>query len=301
MQNKTRTALIAYAFLAPALILLAVFTFYPVIYGSYLGFTEYKAAQFAAGEAPRFIGIQNFITLFQDELFITGLWNSVKYIAIVPALQVAALAIAVAVNRKLPFMGFFRAAYYIPVITSIATAAVMWDWVFQKEGILNWVLQSLHFINSNSAFGWLNNEYTAIWALMLVTFWRGFGFYMVLYMGGLQAVPAEVEEAANLDGATPFQTFWLVIVPMMRPTLLLCSLLSTFAAIRVLDEPLTFTPGGGPLNSTYTALMYVYQKAFNGFNFDYGVASAAGLIIAVVGIGLSIVQFRLNREGEERA
>lgn len=301
MQNKTRTALIAYAFLAPALLLLAVFTFYPVIYGSYLGFTEYRAAQFAAGEAPRFIGIQNFISLFQDELFLKGLWNSIKYIAIVPALQIAALAIAVAVNRKLPFMAFFRAAYYVPVITSIATAAVMWDWIFQKEGTLNWVLQGLHFINSNSAFGWLNNEHTAIWALMLVTFWRGFGYYMVLYMGGLQAVPEEVEEAAHLDGATPFQTFWLVIVPMMRPTLLLCSLLSTFAAIRVLDEVVALTPGGGPLNSTYTALMYVYQKAFDGFNFDYGMASAAGLIIAVLGIGLSILQFRLNREGEERA
>lgn len=296
MQNKTRTALIAYAFLAPALILLAVFTFYPVIYGSYLGFTEYKAANFAAGEAPKFIGLQNFINLFQDELFLTGLWNSVKYIAIVPALQIAALAIAVAVNRKLPFMSFFRAAYYIPVITSIATAAVMWDWIFQKEGTLNWVLTSLNFINEKTAFGWLNNEHTAIWALMLVTFWRGFGYYMVLYMGGLQAVPEEVEEAAYLDGATPFQTFWLVIVPMMRPTLLLCSLLSTFAAIRVLDEVVALTPGGGPLNSTYTALMYVYQKAFDGFNFDYGMASAAGLIIAVLGIGLSVVQFRLNKE-----
>lgn len=296
MQNKTRTALIAYAFLAPALILLAVFTFYPVIYGSYLGFTEYGAKNLMSGVPPKWVGLQNFFALFKDELFLIGIWNSIKYIAIVPALQIAALAIAVAVNRKLPFMSFFRAAYYIPVITSIATAAVMWDWIFQKEGTLNWVLMSLNFINEKTAFGWLNNEHTAIWALMLVTFWRGFGYYMVLYMGGLQAVPEEVEEAAYLDGATPFQTFWLVIVPMMRPTLLLCSLLSTFAAIRVLDEVVTLTPGGGPLNSTYTALMYVYQKAFDGFNADYGMASAAGLIIAVLGIGLSVVQFRLNKE-----
>lgn len=301
MQNKPRTILVAYAFLAPALILLAVFTFYPVIYGSYLGFTEYKAANFAAGEMPRFIGIQNFITLFHDPLFITSIWNSVKYLAVVPLLQIAALAISVVVIRNLPLMSVFRAAYYLPVITSIATAALMWDWIYQKEGTLNWVLQGLHVISTNSAFGWLNNEHTAIWALMLVTFWRGFGYYMVLYMGGLQAVPGEVQEAANLDGATPFQTFWLVIVPMMRPTILLCSLLSTFAAIRVLDEVVTLTPGGGPLNSTYTALMYVYQKAFNGFNFDYGLASAAGLIIALIGIGLSVLQFRLNKEGGEKA
>ncbi|MFD1732879.1 carbohydrate ABC transporter permease [Deinococcus malanensis] len=129
---------------------------------------------------------------------------------------------------------------------------------------------------------------------MLVTFWRGFGYYMVLYLAGLQGIPAELDEAARLDGASPWQRFWRVTVPLMKPTILLCTLLSTISALRVLEEVLVLT-GGGPLNSTYTALMYVYAKAFQGFNFDYGLASAAGLVVALVALALSMLNLRLLR------
>jgi putative chitobiose transport system permease protein len=177
--------------------------------------------------------------------------------------------------------------------------------VYSKDGVLNWGLKFMVGIVNAVAkvfggklefetFGWLNNPDTAIWAIMLVTFWRGFGYYMVLYLGGLQAIPLELEEAARLDGATPSQTFWRVTVPLMRPTILLCSLLSTLAAIRVLEEIIVFT-NGGPLNSTYTSLMYVYNKAF-GSKFAFGTASAAGLLIAIVGFFLSYLNFRLTRE-----
>ena len=292
-----RDTLLSYAFLAPALILLAVFTFYPLAYGSYLGFTEYGGARFAQGLAPKWIGLENFRTLAADPLFLTSLWNSVRYLVIVPVLQLASLAVAVLVNKNLPGMAFFRAAYYVPVVTSISLAAVMWDWVYNKDGTLNWVLENAHVLSQSSAFGWLNNEYTAFWAVMLVTFWRGFGYYMVLYLAGLQSIPAELEEAAVLDGASAWKRFWSITVPLMKPTILLCSLLSTIAALRVLEEVLVLT-NGGPLNSTYTALMYVYSKAFQGFNFDYGLASAAGLVVAVVALLLSVVNFRLFRESD---
>ena len=133
---------------------------------------------------------------------------------------------------------------------------------------------------------------------MLVTFWRGFGYYMVLYLAGLQAIPEELEEAAILDGASAWQRFWRVTVPLMRPTILLCTLLSTIAALRVLEEVLVLT-NGGPLNSTYTALMYVYAKAFQGFHFDYGVASAAGLVVALVALLLSALNFRFFHREEQ--
>lgn len=292
-----RDTLLSYGFLAPALILLTLFTFYPLAYGSYLGFTEYGGARFAQGLAPKWIGLENFRTLAADPLFLTALGNSVKYLVIVPVLQLASLSVAVLVNKNLPGMAFFRAAYYIPVVTSISLAAVMWDWVYNKEGTLNWALGVLHLIPEGSFFGWLNNEQTAFWAVMLVTFWRGFGYYMVLYLAGLQGIPAELEEAAVLDGANSWKRFWSITVPLMKPTILLCSLLSTIAALRVLEEVLVLT-NGGPLNSTYTALMYVYSKAFQGFNFDYGLASAAGLVVAVVALLLSVVNFRLFREGD---
>jgi putative chitobiose transport system permease protein len=288
------TSLIAYAFLLPALVLMGLFTFYPVLYGSYLGFTEYTAANLGSGEPPKWVGLENLKFVLSDPLFQTGIWNSVKYLLVVPVLQIASLAIAVLVNRKLPFMTFFRAGYYIPVITSISLAAVMWDWMFQKDGFLNWSLRLLHVLNWENRFGWLLNEHTALWAIMLVTFWRGFGYYMVLYLAGLQSIPSELEEAATLDGANAWQRFWKITVPLMRPTLLLCSLLSTIAATRVLEEVLVFT-NGGPLNSTYTALFYVYNKSL-GLDFDYGKASAAGLIIAIIGFALSYFNFRVNRE-----
>ncbi|SMB79272.1 carbohydrate ABC transporter permease [Deinococcus hopiensis] len=298
MRPSWRDTLLSYTFLAPALVLLALFTFYPLAYGTYLGFTEYNGARFGQGLGPKWIGLQNFKTLFADPLFVTSLINSVKYLLVVPALQFASLAVAVMVNRELPGMAFFRAAYYVPVVTSISLAAVMWEWVYNREGTLNWVLSSLHLLPRQQAFGWLNNEATAFFAVMLVTFWRGFGYYMVLYLAGLQNIPAELEEAARLDGASPWQRFWKLTVPMMRPTILLCTLLSTIGALRVLEEVLVLT-GGGPLNSTFTSLMYVYSKAFQGFNFDYGLASAAGLVVALVALALSLVNFRLFRDSGE--
>ncbi len=298
MQVHWRQSLMSYTFLAPALILLAVFTFYPLLYGAYLGFTEYSGARFANHLPPQWVGLRNFETVLGDPLFRTALANSVKYLLVVPALQLASLAVAVLVAKNIPGIALFRAAYYVPVITSVSLAAVMWEWVFNREGTLNWLLRALHLTTPEAAFGWLNSEQWAFWAVMLVTFWRGFGYYMVLYLAGLQAIPEELEEAAILDGASAWQRFWRVTVPLMRPTILLCSLLSTIAALRVLEEVLVLT-NGGPLNSTYTALMYVYAKAFQGFDFDYGVASAAGLVVALVALLLSALNFRFFHREEQ--
>lgn len=302
MLKFLRGAPVSYLFLLPALVLLVVFTLYPVLYGCYLGFTKYTAVNFATRTPPEWVGLGNFRTLAGDELFHISVFNSVKYLLVVPALQVASLAVAVLVNRQLPGIAFFRAAYYVPVITSISLAAVMWDWIYNKDGVLNWLLKGLHLMSPDSNLSWLLDPNTAFWAIMLVTFWRGFGYYMVLYMAGLQNIPAELEEAARLDGASPWQSFWRITVPLMQPTILLCTLLSTLSAIRVLEEVLVFTNGtGGPLNSTYTALLYVYKKSFGGLDFNYGLASAAGLVVAVIALVLSVLNFRLFREGSVRA
>ncbi|MFD1732878.1 carbohydrate ABC transporter permease [Deinococcus malanensis] len=151
----------SYAFLAPALLLLLAFTFYPLAYGTYLSFTEYTGARFARGLEPRWVGLQNFRTLLADPLFLTSLGNSLKYLLVVPALQLASLAVAVLVNRQLPGITLYRAAYYIPVVTSVSLAAVMWEWVYHREGTLNWALTALHLLPREGTFGWLNNESTA--------------------------------------------------------------------------------------------------------------------------------------------
>jgi len=297
MKPLPHTTLLAFTFLAPALLLLGVFTFYPMIYGVYLGFTEYGGARFAQGLGPKWVGLDNFRALAGDELFWKGIFNSLRYLLVVPVLQLASLAVAVLVNTQIPGIAFFRGAFYVPVVTSISLAAVMWEWVYNKDGTLNWLLERLHVFAAGQGLSWLGNESTALYAVMFVTFWRGFGYYMVLYLAGLQGIPGELEEAARLDGATRWQLFWKITVPLMRPTILLCSLLSTIAALRALEEIVVLT-NGGPLNSTYTSLMYVYSKAFQGFNFDYGLASAAGLVVSVVALGLSFVNFRFF--GEQR-
>jgi putative chitobiose transport system permease protein len=288
---------IALAFLAPALVLLSVFTFYPVLYGTYLAFTDYTAASLGKGIGPVWNNFQNFNKVFSDPLFTIGILNSLKYLIVVPILQIFSLAIAVLVNRNLPAMAFFRSAYYVPVITSISVASTMWEWVYNRDGLINWVLGILGLVNQQSSFSWLGNPSTALYAIMFVTFWRGFGYYMVLYLSGLQNIPTELEESARLDGANPWQIFWFIIIPLMRPTILLCSLLSTISALRVLEEILVFNPEGGPLNSTYTALLYVYRKALGGLDFDYGQASAAGLVIALVGFAFSYLNFRITKGG----
>ena len=298
MKPLPHTTLLAFTFLAPALLLLGVFTFYPMIYGVYLGFTEYGGARFAQGLGPKWVGLDNFRALAGDELFWKGIFNSLRYLLVVPVLQLASLAVAVLVNTQIPGIAFFRGAFYVPVVTSISLAAVMWEWVYNKDGTLNWLLEKLHVFSAGQGLSWLGNENTALYAVMFVTFWRGFGYYMVLYLAGLQGIPGELEEAARLDGATRWQLFWKITVPMMRPTILLCSLLSTIAALRALEEIVVLT-NGGPLNSTYTSLMYVYSKAFQGFNFDYGLASAAGLVVSIVALGLSFVNFRFF--GEQRS
>ncbi|WP_309572699.1 sugar ABC transporter permease, partial [Deinococcus sp.] len=280
--------LIAYAFMLPFLILLVMYHTWPVFFGTFLAFTKYNIIS-----PPQWVGLDNFRGLLQDEQFWSGLRNSLKYILIVPVIQVISILVALLVNRPLKGITFFRTAYYVPAITSFAVVGLIWNWMYQQGGPVNAVLITLGLMKEDR--GLLNNPATALLAVMFVTLWKGIGYYMVLYLAGLQSIPAELEEAAVLDGAGAWQRFWGITVPLMRPTILLCSLLSTIAALRVLEEVLVLT-NGGPLNSTYTALMYVYFKAFQGFDFNYGLASAAGLVVAVIALALSIVNFRLFRD-----
>jgi putative chitobiose transport system permease protein len=281
-----RSTFIGYAFLAPALVLLGVFTFYPMGYGIYLSFTKYNIIN-----PPEWIGLQNFYTLQENPVFWKSLLNSVKYLLIVPCIQLACLFLAVQVNRKLPAMSFFRSTFYVPVVTTISVVGVMWNWMYAEAGSVNWLLLALGIIDN--PVSWLNDPDTALYAVMFVTFWSGLGYYMVLYIAGLQAIPSEIDEAARLDGANGWQRFWRITVPLLKPTILLCVLLSTIAAVRVLNEIVVLTRGG-PANSTYTALYYMYDKAFR--SFKMGEASAASLIVMAVCILLSLVQFRLLSE-----
>lgn len=285
---KLRNTLIAYGFLLPALVLMGIYTFFPIVFGTYLGFTEYNVIT-----PPRFVGLENFRTLLGESYFWSGLWNSIRYILVVPVIQLVSIAVAMLVNRQLPGIGGFRTAYYIPVVSSFAVVGLMWGWMYDQFGPVNFVLKTLGLVKNPTNL--LLNPASALYAVMFVTLWKGIGYYMVLYLAGLQSIDRSYEEAALIDGANRWQVFWNVTLPLLRPIVLICSLLSTISAIKVFEEIFVMT-GGGPAGSTYTALYFIYSKAFQ--DFKYGEAAAAGLVVAVVSLFFSILNFKYTRGGQ---
>lgn len=285
MRAETREALRAWLFLAPALLLLGMFTFWPVLWGSFLAFTEYNFLT-----PPKWVGLANFEDLFADPVFFISMKNSLLYLLIVPAIQLGAIALAVLVNNGLPGIRAFRAAFYLPVVTSVSVVGIMWGWMYNEQGLINAVLQWLHVISE--PIGWLSDDRIALFSVMLVTLWRGLGWYMVLYLAALQSIPADVDEAAVLDGANRWQRFWCITIPMIMPTILLCTVLSTLSAVKVLEEVLIMTKGG-PVSSTYTGLYYAYDQGIRAFNFPR--ALAASLVVSVFCIALAWLNFKFIR------
>jgi putative chitobiose transport system permease protein len=283
--RRTPHALRPWLFLAPALVLLGVFTFWPVLAGTLLAFTEYN---FLA--PPKWVGLANFEDLAADPVFWISVRNSLLYLLIVPAIQVGAIVLAVLVNNTLPGIRLFRAAFYMPVVTSVSVVGIMWGWMYNEQGLVNAVLEALHVISA--PIGWLSDDRLALFSLMIVTLWRGLGWYMVLYLAALQSIPKDLEEAATLDGATRIQRFWQITVPMIMPTILLCTVLSTLSAMKVLEEVLIMTKGG-PVSSTYTGLYYAYDQGIRAFNFPR--ALAASLVVSVFCIAVAWLSFRVLR------
>ena len=283
MKIPLRQNLQAYFFLAPALVLFAVFSFWPVGYGSYLAFTDYSLIK-----PVHWVGLDNFRTIFDNDMFVTGLRNSLLFLLIVPVIQIGALALAVLTNNSLPGIRLFRVAFYVPVVTTISVVGIMWGFMFHEQGTLNYVLLQLRAINQ--PVGWLTDDSIALFSVMFVTIWRGLGWYMVMYLAGLQAIPAEMQEAAILDGATRWQRFWKITVPMLRPTILVCSIMSILAALKAYQEVLVLTQGG-PLNATFTALYYAYDQGLKHLKLPRGLAASLVVSVCCIGIMLPFLRY----------
>ncbi len=293
-ESTWRNLGIAYAFLTPTLIAKSVFTFWPIVFGVYLAFTNSNLI----GES-KFVGLANFRELFglgefakrgPTPYFYEALGNSLKYLLCVPVIQLLSIALAMLVNRELPLMGLFRTAYYVPVVTSLSVVGLMWNWMYNQYGPINFILSKLGLMDAAHPTNILNNPSIALYAVMAVTIWKGLGYYMVLYLAGLQSIDRTFEEAAVIDGANRLQVFWNITLPGLRPTLLVCSLLSTISAIKVFEEIFVMTGGS---RGTYTMMYFVFAKGFSDWRF--GFAAAAGLVVAAVSLVLGIINFRLTR------
>ncbi|KWX75245.1 lactose ABC transporter permease [Paenibacillus riograndensis] len=277
----------AWAFMTPGLLFLAAFTFWPIIYGIPLSLTDYSVIT-----ETHYVGFENFTRAFQDHNFIISLWNSLVYVLIVPVIQVISILMAILVNSRIPGVKMFRTAYYIPVVTSMVAVALIWSWLLGNNGGVNYLLIQAGIISGQVS--WLSTSTTALYVLMFITMWKGLGYYMMLYLAGLQGVPSDLYEAARVDGANFLKLIIHVTIPLLRPHILFCTLISVMGAIRVFDEVYILTKGG-PGTSTLTSSVYIFQKGLEQFNFGY--ASALGLIVSVLVGALSILVFRLNRKG----
>lgn len=277
----------AWLFMAPGLILLCLFVFWPIIYSVPLAFTNYSVIA-----ETEFVGLDNFVKAFQDVDFIASLKNSLLYVIVVPFIQFFSILMAILVNRKMKGIRFFRSAYYIPVVTSMVAVSIIWGWLLSQNGVINYLLMYVGIIDKK--ISWLSNYNTALWVLMFITMWKGLGYYMMIYLAGLQAIPLDLVEAARIDGANRWQVIRKITIPLLKPYVFFCSLISLMGAIRVFDEVFVLT-SGGPGNATLTSSLYIYQQGFQKFNFGY--SSALGLIVSVFIVILSVIVFFFNRKG----
>jgi multiple sugar transport system permease protein/alpha-1,4-digalacturonate transport system permease protein len=281
--------LTGWSFILPNFLGFGLLTLVPVIALFYLAFTSWNAF----GTAP-WVGFDNFERLIGDRLFHTSLFNTAYYTVFhIPLTLAASLALALLLNRKLRGVAFFRTAAFFPYITSIVAIAAVWNMLFNPEsGPINQVLMALGMENPP---GWTVSTDWSMPAVIIVATWREMGYYMLLFLAGLQGIPRELYEAARVDGASAWQQFWNVTVPGLRPTTFFVTVMLTIGSFKIFDLILVMT-NGGPGTSTVVLSQFIYRKAFVENQFGY--ASAASIVLFLICITVTIVQFLVNKRRE---
>ncbi|EFA73945.1 Binding-like protein-dependent transport systems inner membrane component [Raphidiopsis brookii D9] len=293
--NRIKQKLTPYFFLIPALFLLSLTVFVPALQAFYLSFTSYQDI----GESPKFIGIDNFVKLWHDPIFWLTLVNTVVYlVGVVPILVILPLILAILVNQKLRGMSWFRTAYYTPVVISMVVAGIAWKWLYAENGLLNQLIKTLGIFPDG--IPWLTSPDKilgivpiSLASVMVVTIWKGLGYYMVIYLAGLQSIPEDIYEAAAIDGSEGISQHIDITIPLMRPYLALVAVISAISATKVFEEVYIMT-GGGPLNSSKTIVYYLYEQAFSNLQLTY--ACTIGLVLFLIILGLSYLQIVITQE-----
>lgn len=277
-----------YLFLLPALIVLSIIVFFPAIQAFSLSFTRFE---YDLTQAPEWVGWANFERLSKDKLFRQTVINTLIYlVGVVPPLVILSLFLAILVNQKIKAINWFRTAYYTPVVISMVVAGIAWKAIYWSNGIFNQFWLSLGF---KQGIPWLTSPDWAIWSVMMVTVWKGLGYYMVIYLAGLQGISPELYEAASIEGSDGWQKHWDITIPLMKPYIFLVAVISALSATKVFEEIYLLTQGG-PRNATKTVVFYLYEKAFKELDISY--ASTMGLVLFVFILILSILNLSLSRK-----
>ncbi|MEP0860168.1 MAG: sugar ABC transporter permease [Ignavibacterium sp.] len=288
---KSHNLKIVFFFLAPAIGAILIFFFIPVIAAFIISFTDFDIYTLGDISTLRFVGLDNYTKLLNDELFWTALKNTLYFVFVAGPLSIAvSLSAALLLNSKLAkFKSLFRLAYFLPVVTTLVAVAIVWRFIYHPNfGILNFFLGLVGI----SPIDWLGDPFWAMPSIILLAVWKNFGYNMIIFIAGLQNIPDELYEAADIEGANGFQKFMHITLPMLAPTTLFVSIITMIGYFQLFAEPYVMTQGG-PLNKTLSIVQYMYQEGFRWWNMGYS-ASIAFVLFIIIFIG-TLVQFRTQK------
>ncbi|WP_420828031.1 carbohydrate ABC transporter permease [Metabacillus crassostreae] len=277
--------IIGWSFITIATIMICLFYFYPMIQALIMSF------QSGTGTNLTFTGLDNYARLFKDPTFITAVKNTVIYLMIqVPVMILLALFLSVLLNdKRLKFKGFFRTAIFLPCVTSLVAYSVIFKYLFGTDGIVNMMLMKFAFIAE--PVQWLTDPFWAKMTIVIAITWRWTGYNMIFYLSSLQNIDHSIYEAAKIDGASAFQQFFKITIPMLKPIILFTSITSTIGTLQLFDEVMNITKGG-PGNSTMTISQYIYNLSFK-YTPDFGYAATVSYAIVIMIVIFSIIQFKV--------
>lgn len=284
MNKSLRESLVAYSFIAPNFIGFCIFTLVPMFFAICLAFCSWDGAH-----PIEFVGLQNFIDLLDDDTFKASFVNTIVYtVGTVPLTLVCSLGLAVLLNQKVKCRNFFRTVSFFPYVASLVAVAAVWNMIFSPS--MGPVNQFLAALGMEDLPRWAAGKETAMITVILFSVWKNMGYYMVIYLAGLQGTNLELNEAAELDGANKWQIFWNVVLPQLRPTTFFVVIMLTISSFKVYDQMYMITQGG-PGNATMTLVYDIYNVAFVNTP-RYGYASAISMVLFVLVLIVTIIQFR---------
>lgn len=287
-RRENKRNLVAYSFIAPNFIGFAVFTLVPIIFAFALAFLEWD------GNNPmKFVGLSNFAALADDTFFVAALKNTIIYcIGTVPLTMIASLALAIVLNQKVRFRGFFRTVSFFPYVASLVAITAVWSMIFHPtKGPVNAILYYVFKVANEDLPNWFGGG-LVMFTLILFSVWKYMGYYMVIYLAGLQGISGELYEAASLDGANTWQKFCYVTWPQLRPTTFFVIVMLTINCFKVYDIAVMLAGGGdGKLSNSATVLVYyIYQNAFNYWKLGY--SSAVAMVLFALVLIVTLIQFK---------
>ena len=279
---------VPYLFILPAAVILVLFFFIPFIETVVLSFRDYSTNLYS----PNFVGLDNYVELLKSKEFYKVSWNTFLYVVgAVPILATVPLVLAILINQKIRCLNLYKILIYLPVIISIVVVAIAFKWLYATQGILNYFAELFKI----SPIDWLTSPDVAIWSVIIVTIYKGIGYYMMIYLSALIGAPKDLLEAAEVDGAGLIQKHLNVTIPYLMPTIALVVTVSTISALKVFAEIYVMTRGG-PLDSTKTIVYYIYERAFE--NLDLSMASAASVVLLIIVMVFSALNILVFEKGK---